>query len=116
MITKRETYLIAVIFLMLVIIIGGTLNFLAITKNQGKMPILISDPNLIGYEDNEYFTTASCEGIKYCFAIDRFGGAYFGYLIKASAGDFIILAGYVGSVIYLIKWRRAVRKEENERK
>jgi hypothetical protein len=93
--------------------VGGALNFLAITKNQGKMPILTDNPYLQDYYDDNYFITASCEGINYCFAIDRFGGEYFGYLIMASVGDFICIVAFLGSIFCLIKWRLLVKKDAN---
>lgn len=112
MITKREWYLISTIGLILIILMGGVFNFLAIISNGGKMPILNNNPYLQEFETNNYFIINSCENINYCFAVDKYGGEFYGYLIKASIGDFIILLGWIGSNFCLIKWLSLVSKDE----
>lgn len=113
MITKREWYLLSVNFLLIFMMMGGTFNFIAVTKNEGRMPILTDNPLYLDYQNEHYFSVDSCEGINYCFAVDRFGGEFLNYYIKFSVGDVILILSYFVCVSLLINWALLVKKDYN---
>jgi hypothetical protein len=87
-------------------VIGVAMNFIAVTKNGGRMPALFYDWH---YEDETHFTYQNKSEVNYWYLTDIIPIPYG----KASIGDALLFASVIGMLLNLFfyaKWQIHFRK------
>lgn len=95
-------FMVAEVTLLIIMMVGGSMNFLAITENQGRMPFLAE----FNYESKSHFSYQVKEEVNYWFFTDIIKISYSYW----SIGDFIMILSVVGMFVnsYLMvnsKWK-----------
>lgn len=106
----RELFLILIIIFLVLVMTGISMNFVAITNNNCKMPVK-SD---FEYEKVTHKYFINKEDINYFYLVDIFPIKFGKHIIIASLGDFLITLGIIGSItftsFYTIKVKRDIKK------
>ena len=98
--TKREKYLFGICLFLVIISFATASNFLAIQKNEGRMPVL--SPYRIGTD--KHFNYLEDSEINYPFLADRFEIG----LLAFSLGDSLFFIGFLGVCFYSFKFEQSV--------
>lgn len=98
----------------LILLIGAVCNFLAITENAGKMPVLCG----YTFDSQTHFGISDKSEIKYPYLADILQLSFLDYISYFSFGDIFIVCAAFGMVFVVLfftlhtkfKWRYNLRK------
>jgi len=104
-------------FYFLIFITGMLMNFIAVSCNGDRMPVMISDSDF-AYEDNTHFTYEHLSEVKFGMLTDIITfqiNINEGYLIAFSFGDCLLVLGIIALIINNIQgWKLHLRGKYND--
>lgn len=101
--TFLETKLIINIYLLLLLIIGMSCNFVAVTNNGGKMPVYSSGEFNSVESPETHFVYYDSSEVKYHYLVDIIP-IPFDYMV--SVGDVIMFTSLIGLILINIFYRK----------
>lgn len=106
--TKKEKFLLAILFFMLMIMVGATLNFVVIKNNDCLMPVY---SNYIYEGDKSHFPFKKFDEVSYPYLSDIMSYKSGTKIHIFSIGDLIMVVGMAGSIISSFLYLRIKKRE-----